>query len=432
MTAPTMQVLVGFQTTTAFGTPFLLNDAFFGVLNTAGRGTLGGLQYADLTDIVESVNITRGRNRQLDQFNAGTATVSFNNATRILDPLNTASIYYPFVLPRCPIIILANGIPIYTGLVTDWDIEYDIANQDMMYASCSDQFTVLANQALNAVTPAVESSSARINTVLDLPEIVYQGPREVTTGSSTLGAFAIEQDTNCLNYLQQVTTSEQGYLYVASDGTLTFKGRTSVLNPVANATFTYDGTGIPYQTLLNEYGDELLYNYIVTESPAGAAQTTSDADSINLYQAQQYSVLDLLNSSTIEVGDLGDYLLGKYRNPALRFNGLSTQLAALTETQQNVCFNLDLTDICTVTKNFVTGTPSDLSQTLIVSGVSHNIVPGSHIVSYTFESTDGNQYLTLDDAIFGLLAGLAYDASLQYDQAGFIYNNSSNGNLLGW
>lgn len=432
MTAPTMQVLVGFQTTTGFGTPFLLNDAFFGVLDTADRGTLGGLQYADLTNIVESVNITRGRNRQLDQFNAGTATVSFNNSTRILDPLNTASIYYPFVLPRCPIIILANGIPIYTGLVTDWNIEYDIANQDMMYASCSDQFTVLANQALNAVTPAVESSSARINTVLDLPEIVYQGPREVTTGSSTLGAFAIEQDTNCLDYLQQVTTSEQGYLYVASNGTLTFKGRTSVLNPVADATFTYDGTGIPYQTLLNEYGDELLYNYIVTESPAGGAQTTSDADSINLYQAQQYSVLNLLNSSTIEVAELGNYLLGKYRNPVLRFNGLSTQLAALTETQQNVCFNLDLTDICTVTKNFVSGTPSDVSQTVIVSGVSHNIVPGSHIVSYSFESTDGNQYLTLDDAIFGRLAGLAYDASLQYDQSGFIYNNSSNGNLLGW
>ena len=403
MTAPLMQVLVGFQTTTGFGTPFLLNDAFSGVLDTAGRGTLGGLQYADLTDLVESVNITRGRNRQLNQFNAGTATVSFYNATRILDPLNTASIYYPFVLPRCPIVIFANGIPIYTGLITDWNLDYDIANQDMMYAACADQFTVLANQALNAVTPAVELSSARINTVLNLPEILYQGPREVTTGSSTLGAFAIEQDTNCFNYLQQVTTSEQGYLYIAADGTLTFKGRTSVLNPVADALFTYDGTGIPYQTLLNEYGDELLYNYIVTESPAGAAQTTSDADSINLYQTQQYAVLDLLNSTTSEVAGLGDYLLGKYRNPVLRFNGLSTQLAALTETQQNICFNLDLTDICTVTKNFVTGTPSDVTQTVIVSGVSHNIVPGSHIISYTFESTDGNQYLTFDDTIFGTL-----------------------------
>jgi hypothetical protein len=203
--------------------------------------------------------------------------------------------------------------------------------------------------------------------------------------------------------LQQVTTSEQGYLYIAGDGTLTFKGRTSVLNPVADATFTYDGTGIPYQTLLNEFGDENLYNYIVTESPAGAAQITSDPDSIALYQTQQYVESDLLNSTTSEVASLGEYLLGKYRNPVLRFNGLSTQLAALTETQQNVCFNLDLTDICTVIKNYVTGTPSDLSQTLIVSGIKHNIIPGSHIISYTFESTDGNQYMTLDDTIFGTL-----------------------------
>lgn len=403
MTAPVMQVLVGFQTTTGFGTPFLLNDAFYGVLDTAGRGTLGGLQYADLTDLVESVYITRGRNRQLDQFNAGTATVSFYNASRILDPLNTASIYYPFVLPRCPIIILANGIPIYTGLVTDWNLDYDISNQDMMYAFCSDQFTVLANQSFGGFSNTEVSSSELVEAVLIQPEVLYQGPQEITTGSSTMGAFFIDADTNCLDYLQRITTSEQGYLYIAADGTLTFKGRTSVLNPVANATFTYDGTGIPYQTLLNEYGDELLYNNIVTESPAGAAQTVSDADSINLYQTQTYQLLDLLNSTVTEVAGLGEYLLGKYRNPVLRFNGLSTQLTALTETQQNICLNLDLTDICTVIKNFVTGTPSDLSQTLIVSGVSHNIVPGSHVISYTFEATDGNQYMTLDDTIFGIL-----------------------------
>lgn len=403
MTAPTMTVLVGFQTTTGFGSAFVLNDAFYGVLDTAGRGTLGGVEFADLTYLVRSVNISRGRSRQLDQFNAGTAAVSFDNASRILDPLNTASIYYPFVLPRCPIIILANGIPIYTGLVTDWNIEYDIANQDTMSAVCSDQFTVLANQSLNATTPSSELSSLRVETVLNLPEILYKGPREITIGSSTLGAFAIAQDTNLLNYLQQITKSEQGYLYIAADGTLTFKGRTSVLNPVIDAEFTYDGTGIPYETLVNSYGDELLYNYIVTQSPAGAQQISSDTESINFYQAQQLSLLDLLNSTTTEVNDLGDYLLGKYRNPVLRFTGLSTQLAAFDVLKQNVCCNLDLTDVCTVTKNYVTGTPSDLSQTLIVSGINHNIVPGSHIISYTFESTDNSQYLTLDDSIFGTL-----------------------------
>jgi hypothetical protein len=404
MTVPTYQVLVGFQSTTGFGTPFQLNDAFYGVLDTAGRGTLGGVTYVDLTSIVLSINIRRGRNRQLDQFNAGTAQVVFNNNSRILDPLNTSSPYYPYVLPRSPIIIYANGTPIYTGYVEDWNLDYQNANQGRMVARCVDAFGTLANQQLNAFTPSAESSSSRVNTVLDRPEINYQGSRSIGTGTSTLGAYAVAQDTNVLNYLQQVNTSEQGYLFTAADGSLTFKGRTSVLNPVSGASFTTDGTGIPYMSLVNQYGSELLYNYIVTQSPAGAAQTSSDTNSIALYQAQNYNLLNLLNSTTTEVAGLGAYLLGKYRNPVLRFTGISCELAALTSAQWSTIFAIDLTSIVTVQKNYATGTPTTESQTLITSGIEHRIVPGSHIVSYTFESTDGNQYLTLNDAIFGTLS----------------------------
>jgi hypothetical protein len=400
MTVPTYQVLVGFQTTTGFGQPFQLNDAVYGLLTT---GTLGGLAYADLTSLVLSVNIKRGRNRQLDQFNAGTAQVVFNNNSRILDPLNTSSIYYPFVLPRSPIIIYANGTPIYTGFVEDWDLDYQNANQGRMFARCVDTFGTLANQQLNAFTPSAQTSGLRVDAVLDRPEVAYQGARSIGTGSSTLGAYAVSQDTNVLNYLQQVNTSEQGYLYTSADGTLTFKGRSSVLNPVSGASFTTNGTGIPYMSLVNQYGSELLYNYIVTQSPAGAAQTNSDSTSISLYQAQNYNLLNLLNSTTSEVNGLGAYLLGKYRNPVVRFTGVSCELAALTAAQWATIFAIDLTSIVTVQKDYNTGTPLTESQTLITSGIEHRIVPGSHIVSYTFESTDGNQYLTLNDAIFGTL-----------------------------
>ena len=395
-----MQVLVGFQTTTGFGNPFQLDDSVYGLLDT---GTLGGLAFADLTHLVESVNITRGRNRELTQFNAGTANVAFDNVTRVLDPLNDASIYYPFVLPRSPIIILANGIPIFNGVVVDWNLDYDISNQDMMYAVCSDSFTVLANQSLAAFTPSAELSSARVSTVLNRPEINYQGARSIGTGSSNLGAYAVAENTNVLNYLQLITKSEQGYLYMAADGTLTFKGRTDVLNPVADADFTTTGSGIPYQTLTNEFGDELLYNDIITESPAGGPFNATDSTSQALYQSQQYTATDLLNSSASEVEQLGQYLLGKYKNPVLRFTGLATQMAALTEAQQNAVLNLDLTDIATVEKNYVTGTPTSVTQTLIVSGVNHTITPLDHVIGFTFESTDSNQYFTLNDAIFGIL-----------------------------
>jgi len=403
MTVPAIQVLVGFQTTTGFGQPFQLDDAFYGVLNTTGRGTLGGIAYADLSSLVMSISIKRGRQRQLDQFNAGTAQVMFNNNSRILDPLNTSSPYYPWILPRSPIIINANGVPIYTGFVQDWNLDYGLANQDRMVAVCVDNFGTLANQILNAFTPSAETSGVRISTALDRPEINYTGARSIGTGSSTLGSYAVSQDTNLLNYLQQVNTSEQGYLYNSAAGTLTFKGRSSVLNPVAGATFTSDGTDLPMMSLINQFGDELLYNYIVTQSPAGAAQTNSNAASIALYQSQNYNLLNLLNSTTSEVKGLGAYLLGKYMNPILRFTGLSTQLAALTSAQWSIIFGIDLTSIVSVKKTFNTGTPASETQTLIVSGIDHKITPGSHIVSYTFESTDGNQYLTLNNTIFGTL-----------------------------
>jgi hypothetical protein len=413
MTQPALQVLVGFQTTANFGQPFQLNDAVFGKLNT---GTLGGIQFADLTTLVQSVSINRGRSRQLQEFNAGTATVSFWNKSRVLDPLNTASPYWNTsanmtgIVPRLPIQILANGIPIFTGLIQDWNVDYDLGNNDIVYASCADDFTVLSSNVLDDHTVSAQLTGARINTVFDYSEVLYQGARQIGAGTSTLGStaanagFSISQGTTLLNYLQTITTSEQGYLYMSAEGTLVFKGRTEVLNLQADAIFTGDtSVGVPYQTLMNEFGDELLYNVIVTESPAGGPYTATDNDSVAQYQAQTYNLTSLLNSSTSEVQSLGQYLLGKYKQPVLRFTGLSTQLIALSDAKQNICLNLDLTDIATVTKHFAVGTPTSATQTVIISGISHNITPGSHIIAYTFESTDSNQYLTLNDAIFGTL-----------------------------
>jgi hypothetical protein len=191
---------------------------------------------------------------------------------------------------------------------------------------------------------------------------------------------------------------------MTAGGTLTFKGRAAVLNPISDAIFSGDSTvGIPYQTLMNQFGDELLYNIIVTESPAGGPYTVSNSDSVAQYQAQTYTATGLLNSTVSQVQDIGQYLLGRYSQPQLRFTGLSTQLLALDSDQQNTCLNLELTDVCNVVKHFVVGSPSSVDQTVIVSGISHNITPGSHIITYTFESTDGTAYLTLDDPVFGIL-----------------------------
>jgi hypothetical protein len=401
MSAPTIQVLVGFQTTANFGQPFQLDDSVYGLL---GTGTLGGYQLVDLTNQVLSISITRGRNRELEQYNAGTASVRFKDPQRILDPLNTSSPYYPYVGPRQPIQIYANGIAIYTGFVTDWDLAYDfVVAGDVNTASCADAFTVLANQNMNEWTPTAQLTGARIDAVLNRPEVTYQGPYSLKAGSSTLGAFKVAAGTNVLNYLQLISASEQGNLWITATGSLAFQGRT--YNPtVSDLTFSDTGTGIQYSKLTNAFGDELLYNYVQAQSPAGASpEVAKDDTSIALYQAQQYTKLDLLNSTTTEVNNIANYLLGRYKNPVLRFTGLEVQLAALDYDDQYTVLGAEITSITSVTKSFSTGTPSSVTQKVFISGISHEIVPGSHKVRFTFESTDANGYFTLDDTVFGIL-----------------------------
>ena len=408
MSTPTIQVLVGFEQTGDFATPFQLNNSTYGLL---GTGTLGGIQMLDVTAMVKSVAITRGRNRDTEQFNAGTASVRFYDPDRDLDPLNADSPYYPYVGPRQPIEIYANGLPIYAGTITDWDLDYDYVEAgNVMTAQCADNFTVLANMTFAEWEPVEQKSGARITASLARPEIAYQGGTSLDVGQSTLGgtpgggsAYDVEQGTNVLSYLQRVAASEGGFLFMDHANILTFVDRSQNLDPTARAAFTDDGSGIPYQSLTNQFGDELLFNSVQMQSPAGNVQTASDSTSIARYQASQYSKLDLLNSTPAEVLSLARAFLATHQDPILRFTGVSLQLAAYDSAHQDDVLALDLVDVVTVQKSFAIGSPASVQEPLIVSGIQHSITPGSHTVALTFEHLDSRAYLTLNDPILGQL-----------------------------
>jgi hypothetical protein len=404
MSTPTIQVLVGFEQTTGFATPFQLNNSTYGLLNT---GRLGGIQMLDVTSMVKSITITRGRNRDTEQFNAGTASVVFFDPTRQLDPLNESSIYYPFVEPRQPIEIYASGLPIYTGTITDWDLDYDYVEAgNVTSAQCADNFTILANMTFAAWSPVEQLAGARITASLARPEVAYQGPRVLDTGNSTLGGggnFDVDDGTNVLSYLQRISASENGFLYMDNTNALAFVDRRRNINPASLASFTDDGTGIPYQSLTNQFGDELLYNNVQMQAPGQSVQVASDSTSIARYQASTYSKLDLLNKAPTEVLDLARAFLAIHKDPVLRFTGVDLQLAALNVSDQDTVLTLDLVDIVTVQKSFSVGTPASVSEPLIVSGISHTIRPGDHRIKLTFEHLDSRSYFTLDNDPLGKL-----------------------------
>lgn len=394
-----VKVELGFNEDTFGNALFTLDSASNSILGTS---ELAGIFFYDVSSYVKGLTVNRGRSRQLDQFNSGSANVRLDNRNRVFDPTNTASQFYPNVVPRCLIRITAKGEPVFYGYVNDWDIQYDLANNDVASISCSDAFMILSNQSLREFTPSVELTGTRIDNTLSRAEVNYRGGRRIDAGNSTLGNFQVSADTNVMNYLRQIEKSELGFLFVASNGDLVFVER--AVGPTADPlTFADDGSGVPYRSLLNQFGDELLYNYVVTKSPAGVEQVKSDQVSINKYQISDLSYTDLLNSSTTEVASIANYFLSKYKEPKLRFTGFSVQMLGLSEAHQDSVLALELLDFVYVKKSYLVGSPSSKTEIAYISGISHNVSPGSHVVTFAIESTTDALFLLLGDVVAGTL-----------------------------
>lgn len=378
---------------------FVLDSASNGVLDT---NVLGGFVAEDtLIDIpVFSMSINRGRSRQLDRFISGTATIVFDNRERLLDPLNTASVYDSFSVPRVKVRVFANGIPVYSGFVTDWDIEYSKTGSDIATAYLADDFTLLAGQLFeSAVTPVVESPGDRLQWVVD--QINFLGEVDFDSGNATLGDYQVAAGTSALGYMFLVQQSESGFLFVSANGVLRFVGRFGSFN-TEQLVFSDDGVSMPYQTLSVEYGDDLLYNKVFLSSPAGSVvfEGGTSVDDFGL-SGLEYS--DLLNNSVAGLTDLANRYLNRFSQPKVRFTGVSVELAGLSDERISELLNLELTSQVNVIKSFSIGSPGSVSQNLMVSGIRHRIVPGSHVVEFVLEESPFGSALVLDNAIFGIL-----------------------------
>jgi hypothetical protein len=167
-------------------------------------------------------------------------------------------------------------------------------------------------------------------------------------------------------------------------------------------TFADDGTGINYSSLTNEYGDELLVNKVIVSTPiysSSAENSTSIAD----YGEASFTFNNALNRFPLDPQWIAQNIVDLYSEPDLRFTGLTIQLAGLDSADVVDVLALDLTDQVSVKKSFSVGSPSSVTQDLIVTGIKHTIVPGSHIVQFAFEPTPYRDVLTLDDSVDGLL-----------------------------
>jgi hypothetical protein len=347
------EVSVGFPQSAALGDVFVLNDPVKGKLDDTTY-VLGGDQFVDITEHVEFISITRGRQGELDQFNAATAQVELIDLNRLYDPNNADSPYFRGVKPRRRVRITCNAQPLFAGWVTDWKFSTVLGQPFRVQFQCTDAFQVLANTEMTGYTPATtELSHVRVGAVLSDSRVAWPaGERVIGTGVTTLNDTAVEGDA--LTYLNAVAQAEQGYLFIDRSGRVRFIGRAEVGAGSVKCTFSDDGNHVPYRTFEIDFSATLLFNKVVIKRAGGTAQIVDDTPSQTEFLISTLSYSDLLLTTDAQALTLANLLLDRYADPRTRVTALETIIGA-SGADWVEAFSLDLGDKVRIIKKFEPG-----------------------------------------------------------------------------
>lgn len=275
---------------------FKLDDPVRGALDSARLGPVDTL--VDVSARLVALATDRGKRELTSPVSAGRAVVTLRNRDGALDPLNTASIYYPGVEPQRLLNVYADGVQVFAGFVDSIDLEYGPGGEANVTVSATDGLARIGQTTLPTagVVVSEEDSGARISSLL-ASGVYWFGGTAIDVGDSDLAAGTATG--NLLTYLQQVERSEGGLLFAGRTGALEFRDRNYAADDTSPLTLADDGSGIPYQLMSRLSGDADFYNGILatvsevvyeaenTESQEDYGQRTLDLGELLLTSGQQ-------------------------------------------------------------------------------------------------------------------------------------------------
>jgi hypothetical protein len=397
---------------------FRLDDPVRGILDGTTYVLDGLTDFADITPYTLNISIDRGRQRTADQFGAGTMTVTLNDtaAGGVFNPFANDGPYYdptnelPGIAPMRLIRLKRENQYLFIGRIVDFDYTFDISGQDTVTLACADDLYLLAQTPVDAVSTSKELSGARIEAILDLPEVDYPtgAARNIATGTVEIGGggdYNVELGVTPIQYFQLINQAEQGRLFITNDGVLTFEERIGATLSGSVADFHDDGTNLPYRGLDIDFGADQVINRVVINTLNNKTATAEDLTSQADYFIQTLVIDGSLLDTQGDVDDLADYLLQP--EPEARFTRVEVGFEQLTDGQRDTVAAIDIGATITIEKSFLNGgVTTELAQELAVEGISHyiNYATGHTVQLYTSQTTIVFE-LILDDPTYGTLDG---------------------------
>lgn len=380
-------------------------------------------EWEDVSEYVRGLTMKRGRQRELEQVQAGVCEVKLDNSDRRFDPSYSYSPFYPYVLPMRRIRIHAtwNSVDycIFSGYVERWPMVWDGPRTGTVTVVGVDAFAPLAIASITG-TFAEAATGTRIAEVLTAaawPSSTPQAGGYWTLGTSQLdtttilsygspttsidegqsdvqeAVFDTDNPQSALAHILEVAQAERGVFFIDCDGNAVFQDRRARYGQTSAVTFT-DGSQsssrLPYQMDMQpEFDVERVFNEVIVTRTGGTAQTAVDEASRERFFRRTLPLTPPLTTDA-DAEQRAHYELHLRSAPQLEFTRLSLKPQAHTASWP-YALGLELGDLVTVERTPDSTTAITAETTVrdcFVEAIQHQASPGEWVTSFQLSPAD--------------------------------------------
>ncbi len=308
--------------------------------------------WVDVSADLVNYNIKRGRQYEIDLFEAGTATITLLNHHGNYWMDNGVSIYAPNVKigKRVRLSAFYNGIwySRYVGYIESYTPVFGMAGlrEPRMQLQCGDALSLIARYVLNSAGYSQELSGTRITNVLNSVGFPA-ADRSIDAGDYYVQATGALVNANALDHIKNVCTTEIGLFYIDRSGIATFESNS---HRVKSPHYTSQGTfSTNYPDIEISLDDHLLFNQVRATRTGGTEQVANNSTSQTAYRIHALVRSGLLHINDADTLGYAQFLVYRYALPKTRAVSISLLPTALPSTLFPYCLGFDFSTRITVT-----------------------------------------------------------------------------------
>ena len=408
---------------------FTLDSSVKGILDNTTFLLGPNTDFADVTDGVLDVSITRGRRDIGDQFVPGIMNFTLNDqlAEGAFNPFNTDAPTYdpannePGIAPMRRVRFyrynsLGVAQSLFQGFIVTYDYQFNLDGNDLVTVQAIDDQYLLSQAFLDEWNVTEQVASARVVELLALPEVdAFQGvgQQSIETSEVTLGgaaAYTVPSGSNAQGYLNDIMAAEQGRAFVDRSGRFVFQKRIGATLAGASVEFgDNDPSHYPYDSVSINFGaDKVINRASVTHLGAAGPETVDDLASQAKYFIQTLAYTESLVHNDTAALALASYLI--QGEPTATLTSVNTGFQMLSTGERDNVAILEIGDTISVEKTITTTatTTSVIAQESFIEGIEHRIsFSQPHQVTIYTSPTTVYQLFILDSSTLDTIYALS-------------------------